>query len=89
MSLIGSGTISTPQFTAYVDSGATWTDNVDGTGSALTGHFSATGSFALTGSVNVSVAGTYTITYRKVDAEGNINSVTRTIVVTPPNSGGS
>lgn len=37
----------------YVDAGASWTDNVDGSGSAFSGTYGQTGSFVLSGSVDV------------------------------------
>jgi hypothetical protein len=55
VNLSGTSALTIAQGSLYVDSGATWTDNVDGTGSTLTGSFSSTGSFALSGSVNTSV----------------------------------
>lgn len=36
----------------YTDSGATWSDAVDGTGNILVGIYGNTGSFQSTGSVN-------------------------------------
>ena len=57
----------------FIDPGAIWTDNVDGSGVILV---------ATSGSVNTSVPGTYTLTYRKIDAAGNIsNTVTRIVIV--------
>jgi len=65
----------------FIDPGAIWTDNVDGSGTILV---------ATSGSVNISVPGTYTLTYRKIDTAGNIsNTVTRTVMVgTAPTYGG-
>ena len=65
----------------YTDSGASWSDNVDGTGNVLTGIYGNTGSFQSTGSVNTSLTGTYTITYLKVDDAGNSHFATRTVNV--------
>lgn len=73
VTLVGSGTVRIPQGTIWSDSGATWIDNMDGTGSI---------SVASSGSVNSSVIGTYILTYRKIDAAGNTGSVNRTVIVT-------
>ena len=55
----------------YIDAGATWTDNIDGTG-LLTAS----------GTVNAGAPGSYLLTYAKTDAAGNIaTNVTRTVVV--------
>lgn len=58
--------------TAYTDPGATALDNIDGDISA---------NIIVTGSVDTSAAGTYTLTYTVSDAWGNISSTTRTVVV--------
>ena len=84
MTLIGSGTITLTNGAVYTESGATWSDAVDGTGAIAA---------ASSGSVNTTTAGTYTLTYRKVDAAGNTGSTIRTVTVLAPvvssgNSGG-
>jgi hypothetical protein len=62
----------------YTDSGATFVDNVDGTGSVV-------GS----GTVNTAVPGTYTITYDYTDHAGNpAATVTRTVTVKATSNGG-
>ena len=59
------------QGAAYVDSGASATDAVDGTVTVTT-----------SGTVDVNTAGTYTLTYSASDATGNVaTSVTRTVTV--------
>jgi Domain of unknown function (DUF5011) len=66
----------------YTDPGASWTDNFDGSGSTLTGSWSQTGSFVLSGSVNTGALGTYTLQYQKIDNAGNISTgATRTVIV--------
>ncbi len=55
--------------------GASWTDNIDGTGDTIDTTFTQTGS------VNLAVPGVYTITYTKTDASSNTGSATRTITV--------
>lgn len=79
VTLVGSGTVSLTQGSAYTELGATWSDNVDGTGTLDT---------TSSGSVNTSVAGTYTLTYSKIDAAGNTGSTTRTVTITAVSSGG-
>ena len=56
---------------------------MDGSGSTLTGTYSATGSFQQSGSVNTALLGTYQIQYKKVDTAGNQSTIqTRTVTVT-------
>lgn len=57
---------------AYVESGATANDNEDG---------DLTSSIVTTGTVNVNLKGTYTVTYTVSDAAGNTASKTRTVNV--------
>ena len=62
---------------AYTELGATTLDAIDGSGTATP-----------SGSVNTSIAGSYTITYNASDAAGNAATpVTRTVVVTALNDG--
>ena len=73
VTLVGSGSISLVQNAIYGESGAVWTDNVDGSGSIL---------IPTTGTVNTAVPGTYVLTYSMVDVAGNIsNTVIRTVTV--------
>ena len=59
--------------TVYTDPGATATDNIDG---------NITGNINVTGTVNASVVGSYTLTYNVSDSSGNAaTSVTRTVNV--------
>lgn len=63
----------------YIDAGASWTDDRDGSGSALDA------SFTLTGIVDTTTLGAYTIDYNKRDAAGNIaTAVSRVVVVRAP-----
>lgn len=81
VTLIGSSIVTVYSGSTYVDSGAIWSDNVDGSGTSLTGSYGNTGSFQSTGSVNTSLTGSYTIKYLKIDATGNSGSVSRTVNV--------
>lgn len=83
VTLSGSATSTLAFAATYTELGASWTDNVDGTGNTLTGTYGNTGVFQLSGTVNTSIAGIYTVTYKKVDDAGNSGSVTRTITVSP------
>lgn len=56
----------------YIDAGATAIDDVDG---------DVTNRIIITGTVNPSIAGTYTITYTVSDEAGNIATATRTVHV--------
>lgn len=75
ISLVGDSTINILVEESFTDSGATASDDVDG---------NLSGSILVTSSVDVSTAGSYTITYSITDAAGNQNSVERTVVVTNP-----
>jgi hypothetical protein len=70
ITLIGGATINVVVGDAYVEQGASVTDNVD------TG-LSATPS----GSVDTSTIGTYTVTYTATDLATNESTITRTIIV--------
>ncbi|MEM6722015.1 MAG: immunoglobulin-like domain-containing protein [Bacteroidota bacterium] len=73
ITLNGSATVTLNVGDAYVESGATATDNIDGDISA---------NIAITGTVDTSLAGIYTITYNVSDAAGNTAvEVTRTVIV--------
>jgi len=56
----------------YSEAGATADDNVDG---------DITASIETLGTVDTTVAGTYTVVYRVVDAAGNMGTKTRTVIV--------
>lgn len=72
ITLIGSQNVTITQGGTYAEQGATWTDNVDGTGSAIVGG----------DTVDTQTPNTYTITYNYTDAAGNAaTQVTRTVVV--------
>jgi hypothetical protein len=73
ITLIGSPTINHEVGTIFVDPGATASDNING---------DLTSSINFSGSVNASVPGTYTLTYRVSDTAGNqATAVNRTVVV--------
>lgn len=59
---------------AYVELGATWSDNTD----PITGTLLASEIF---GTVDTGTRGTYTITYTHADAAGNTGTTTRTVNV--------
>jgi Domain of unknown function (DUF5011) len=74
VTLVGSGIVNVQPGSAYTDLGASWTDGVDGSGSLTATNAS--------GSVNVNASGSYTLSYSKTDASGNMsNVVSRTINV--------
>jgi Bacterial surface protein, Ig-like domain len=73
ISLIGANPLYHELNTAFVDPYATASDAADG---------DVTASIVVTGSVNSSVAGTYTLTYNASDSQGNpAATVTRTVIV--------
>lgn len=72
--LVGTSTLSIPLNTNFVDPGCTAND-------AISGNVSA--NIIVTGNVNTSVPGTYTLTYNVSDESGNAaSSITRTVIVT-------
>ena len=79
---VGIDTIEVALGAAYIDAGATVTDNVDAAITNLVG----------VGAVNTSAVGSYTITYNHSDAAGNaaapvvrtVNVVDRSVDTTPP-----
>ena len=73
LTLLGEAQVTIDQGTTYVDAGASATDNVDG---------DLTGEIEVSGEVDASVAGAYTLKYDVSDAAGNAaESVSRTVVV--------
>lgn len=72
ISLIGDNPMTVYQGQTYVEEGATATDNVDGT-------FSVSD---ITGTVDTSIVGTYSVDYNATDSSGNAaTTVTRTVNV--------
>ena len=72
ITLTGDATVNLVVGQAYTEDGATWTDNIDGSGAATVGG----------DTVDVNTAATYTVTYNHADAAGNAaTQVTRTVVV--------
>lgn len=86
VTLIGSNPLTLTVGDTFTEPGASWTDDIDGSGTTFTGTYGSTGSFAVTGTMNTAIAGTYTLTYKKVDTTGNSGSTTRTVTVNPPAS---
>ena len=75
LTLVGEDAVSVPAGNAYVDAGATAEDNIDG---------EITSSIMVSGSVNTSVVGNYTLTYAVSDFAGNpADPITRTVSVAP------
>nr|MDD3720494.1 DUF5011 domain-containing protein [Candidatus Gracilibacteria bacterium] len=71
ITLNGSSVVNLVLGTSYVENGATWSDQTDGTGVVST----------ISGSVNTNVLGTYVLDYIKVNSLGLTGSTTRTINV--------
>ena len=72
ISLVGSSTIYLEVGETFTDPGATASDNVDG---------DLTSSITSSGTVNTATEGTYTVVYSVSDTDGNIASVSRTVIV--------
>jgi Domain of unknown function (DUF5011) len=87
VTIVGDIALTIQAGTSYTDSGATWTDLADGTGSDYIGIWWATWSFAVSGTANTAQLGVYPLQYQKVDNAGNSHIQTRTVTVidtTPP-----
>lgn len=81
VTLSGASMIQITRGQVFTDPGASWVDNVDGSGTVM----------ASTGSVDTNVVGTYTLSYSVRDTAGNTSAVvTRTVSVVdiPRSSGG-
>ncbi|MDX8390444.1 MAG: DUF5011 domain-containing protein [Mariprofundaceae bacterium] len=78
LTLLGSNPTSVVAGNAYVEMGATATDDVDGNVSA---------NVVITGSVNTQVIGTYNLVYTVSDAAGNAISLPRVVLVTAAAAG--
>ena len=75
ITLSGDGEVSLELGTAYTDSGATASDNIDG---------DITSSIVTVNNVDIYTVGTYSVTYNVSDAAGNsADEVTRTVNITP------
>ncbi len=74
ITIIGAATQTVEQGFSYNDSGATAFDNVDGNISSK---------IVVTGSVDSSAIGNYTITYTVTDSAGNTTTAQRRVIVTP------
>lgn len=73
ITLTGDATINLVEGDTYTEQGATWTDNVDGSGAATVGG----------DTVDANTVGSYVVTYDYTDAAGNAaTQVTRTVNVT-------
>lgn len=83
VSLSGATTLALTVWGAFTDPGASWTDDRDGSWNTLTGTHGSTGSFTVSGAVNVSMTGTYVLIYKKVDTSWNSGSAVRTVTVLP------
>ena len=75
ISLVGQSEINLELGSAYTDSGATASDNIDG---------DITSSIVTVNNVDIYTVGTYLVTYNVSDAAGNLaDEVTRTVNITP------
>lgn len=73
ISLLGNSIVNHEQGTAYTDAGATASDNIDGDISA---------NIVRTGSVNINLPGSYTLSYNVNDAAGNAaTTINRTVII--------
>ena len=72
LTLIGGSSVNVQQCEVYTESGAVASDLTDG---------NLTSSVKISGNVNTSVVGKYTLTYDVADAQGNTATTTRTVNV--------
>jgi hypothetical protein len=70
ITVLWSGSVTQELDLPYTDAGATWSDDVDGSGT-----LTASGISLMTG------RGTYTLTYEKRDAAGNVGTGSREVVI--------
>lgn len=70
VTVLGSGSVVQELDLPYVDAGANWTDDVDGSGSVV-----ASGTSLMTST------GVYTLTYTKTDTSGNIGTGSREVTI--------
>ncbi|MDD5770068.1 MAG: DUF5011 domain-containing protein, partial [Candidatus Gracilibacteria bacterium] len=72
LTLNGSGTVTIERLSPYIELGADWTDNVDGTGIAIVGG----------DTVNTTSTGIYIVTYDYTDTSLNVaTQIIRTVTV--------
>ena len=74
ITLNGQSSITLSVGDTYTEQGATADDNIDG---------NLTNNIVVTGSVDTSSPGTYTVTYTVSDASNNTSSIARTITINP------
>jgi hypothetical protein len=72
LTILGETRVSIPAGSQYVDQGAVAEDDIEG---------DITQQIVVSGNVNASTVGTYTITYSVSDRAGNASSATRTVEV--------
>ena len=72
LTLLGKDTVSVEQCEVYQEQGAVANDNMDGNLSS---------DIAITGTVNSSIVGNYTLTYTVSDAQGNSSNTSRVVKV--------
>ena len=77
ITIIGANPMTLTLGTAYIEDGATATDNVDG---------DITGQITITNSVNIYAIGTYTVLYSVTDKAGNKGNATRIVNVVAGNT---
>ncbi|WP_186579851.1 immune inhibitor A domain-containing protein [Aquibacillus kalidii] len=78
LDLEGEGTVAVDQGTDYVEPGFTATDNADG---------NLTDAVTVSGKVDTTTVGEYTLTYTVSDASGNVTTVKRIVTVNAVTSG--
>lgn len=75
--LNGPATLTLSQNSTYTESGAIWTDTIDGSGTLA---------LPMSGSVNTAIVWTYTLNYWKVDIANNASSIVSRVVNIIPSS---
>jgi len=72
LTMLGNATVNVEQCDTYIENGAVASDLIDG---------NLTTSIKISGAVNTSLVGTYTLTYNVMDAQGNSSTAKRTVNV--------
>lgn len=81
LTLSGSSPYQIAQGSIYAEPGVIWSDNIDGSGVLMTSTTSASGTLIISGSVNSTQIGTYTLDYLYTDTSGNTGSLQRIVEV--------
>lgn len=85
--LLGRESVMLPVGDVFTDAGASWTDNIDGTGKIAKGRIISKDGVAMNSNDTPTEVGVYVLEYVYTDAAGNQNKeeVRRTVTISPAN----